>query len=173
MAGRVILETPRLVLREFDDDDVEAYYRMGIEPELLRYTNRVPLRDREHALEMLRSRRQTDYQKRGYGRWACVLKASGEVIGFCGPRYLEDLGEVEIGYRLLTAYWGRGLATEAAAACLAHGFGELGLSRIIGLVDPENGASIRVLEKIGMIRRPGQIEHMGFPALVYELERPG
>jgi [ribosomal protein S5]-alanine N-acetyltransferase len=61
------------------------------------------------------------------------------------------LGEVDLGYRLMAAYWGQGLATEASRACVNHGFQTLGLKRIIGLVDPENIRSVRVLEKSGLI----------------------
>jgi [ribosomal protein S5]-alanine N-acetyltransferase len=150
MAGRIIVETARLILREFAETDIEPLYAMGTIPELLRYTGKVGFRDREHALENLRANPLTDYRTRGFGRWACVLKANGEVIGFAGPKHLPELGEVEIGFRLLPAWWGMGLATEAGKAVLEYGFGALGLRRIIGLVDRNNAASIRVLEKLGM-----------------------
>ena len=65
-------------------------------------------------------------------------------------KYLDELGEVDVAYRLLPAYWGQGLATEAARASVRYGFAELGLGRIIGLVMPENIASARVLEKAGL-----------------------
>jgi RimJ/RimL family protein N-acetyltransferase len=102
------------------------------------------------ALEILRAHPLADYHKYGFGRWACVHKASGAVIGFAGLKYLDDLREVDIGYRLLPAYWGLGLATEAGRVVLNYGFTRLGLSRIIGLVDLDNRASVRVLEKLGL-----------------------
>src|SRR5262249_58043580 len=104
----------------------------------------------EHALEILRSHPLADYRKHGFGRWACVHKQGGAVIGFAGLKHLDDLGEVDIGYRLLPAYWGAGLATEACRAVLDHGFASLRLGRVIGLVDPRNVASVRVLEKLGL-----------------------
>ena len=91
-----------------------------------------------------------DYRKHGFGRGACILKSTGEQIGFAGLKYLEELGEVDVAYRLLPAYWGQGLATEAALASVRYGFADLGLKRIIGLVMPENIASVRVLEKTGL-----------------------
>ena len=72
------------------------------------------------------------------------------MVGFCGLKYLTDLKEVDVGYRFLPEYWGRGLATEACAASLEFGFNTLGLDQIIGLVLPGNAASSRVLEKVGM-----------------------
>ena len=151
MAGRVILETERLILREFDQDDVESFYLLGSDPAILRFTGDAGLTSLGHAREVLRSRPLADYRKYGFGRWACVYKDSGEVIGFAGLKFLEDLHEVDIGYRLLPAYWGAGLATEAGRAVLDYGFVHLHLEEIIGLVDPANAASVRVLEKLGLM----------------------
>jgi RimJ/RimL family protein N-acetyltransferase len=162
MAGKLILETERLFLREFDEGDAAPFYLLGSDPAVLRYTGDPGggLRSIEHALEVLRSRSIADYRNYEYGRWACVLKANGEVIGFAGLKYLADVQEVDIGYRLLPAYWGQGLATEASRAVLDYGRTRLGLERIIGLVDPENVASVRVLEKLGLMSA-GQIEYQG------------
>jgi len=160
MAGKTILETARLVLREFDEGDVAAFYDLGSDPAVIRYTGDPGggLKSLEHAREILRSHPLADYTTHGFGRWACVLKARGEVIGFAGLKYLEDLNEVDLGYRLLTSYWGLGLATEACRAILDFGFARLRLEQIIGLADPANVASVHVLEKVGM-RRVGSIEY--------------
>ena len=91
-----------------------------------------------------------DYRKHGFGRGVCILKSTGEQIGFAGLKYLEELGEVDVAYRLMPTHWGQGLATEAALASVRYGFTDLGLKRIIGLVMPENIASVRVLEKTGL-----------------------
>ena len=74
-----------------------------------------------------------DYRKYGFGRGACVLKTTGEQIGFAGLKYLEELGEVDVAFRLMRPYWGLGLASEAAQASVRLGFTKLGLKRIIGL----------------------------------------
>jgi RimJ/RimL family protein N-acetyltransferase len=162
MAGKLIVQTERLCLREFDEDDAAPFYLLGSDPAVLRYTGDPGggLRSVEHALDVLRSRPMADYRTYGYGRWACVLKANGEVIGFAGLKYLADVQEVDIGYRLLPAYWGQGLATEACRAVLNYGRTRLGLERIIGLVDPKNVASVRVLKKLGLMSA-GQIEYQG------------
>ena len=172
MAGRTILETERLLLREFDEGDAEAFYRLGSDPTVTRYTGDGGLKDVEHAREVLRSRPIADYQKHGFGRWACVLKVSGVVIGFAGLKYLDDLGDVDIGYRLLPAYWGKGLATEACRPILEYGFAHCGLEHIIGLVDPENVASVRVLEKLGLTL-VGLVDYRGNKAAKYRIERRG
>lgn len=152
MAGVQILETERLLLREFDEGDIESFYRLGSIPEVTRYTHDPGggLTSLEHAREVLRTRPLADYKKHGYGRWACVYKATNEVIGFAGLKYLDEMHEIDLGYRFLPDYWGRGLATEACRAVLDFGFAQLGLKQIIAMVDPQNVASVRVLTKLGM-----------------------
>ena len=149
MMHRIIVETERLILREFVLEDAAAFLVMCSNPEVTRYT-RDSMSTLDEAIEGLRARPLANYAKQGYGRWACVLKETGNVIGFSGPKFLDELGEVELGYRLLPPFWGRGLATEAGRAVLDECFGRLGLDHVIGLVDPENVRSIHVLEKLGM-----------------------
>jgi RimJ/RimL family protein N-acetyltransferase len=152
MARKLILQTDRLLLREFDEDDLPIFFRLGTEPAIIRYTGAPPLTSLDQAREIMRSAPLADYQKHGYGRWACVLKATGAVIGFQGLKYLPELNEVDLGYRFVPEQWGQGYATESGRAALQYGFDQLGLDAIIGLVDPENTASIHVLEKLGMTR---------------------
>jgi RimJ/RimL family protein N-acetyltransferase len=168
MAGKTILETERLVLREFDEGDVEAFYVLGSDPAIICYTGDPGggLKSLDHAREILRSHPLADYRAHGFGRWACVLKASDEVIGFAGLKFLDDLHEVDLGYRLLPSHWGLGLATEAAQAILDFGFDRLGLKQIVGLADPANVASVRVLEKVGM-KPVGSIEYHGEQCVKY------
>ncbi len=173
MARKRILETERMLLREFDEDDVAVFYTLGSDPTIIRYTGDPAggLTSLEHTREVLRSRPLADYQKHGFGRWACVLRASNEVIGFAGLKHLDDLNEVDIGYRLLPAHWNLGLATEASRAVIDFGFTRLGLARIIGLADPENAASIRVLKKIGM-KYCSAILYQGHCVAKYVIEAP-
>lgn len=147
---KVILETDRLLLREYVEDDAEAFFRLNSDPEVLRFVPDQPVLNVEHARQLLIDHPLADYRKHGLGRCACILKSTGEQIGMAGLKYLEELGEVDVAYRLLPAYWGQGLATEAARASVRYGFAELGLKHIIGLVMPENIASARVLEKAGL-----------------------
>ena len=147
---KVILETDRLFLREYVEDDAEAFFRLNSDPEVLRFVPDKRLLNVEQARQILVDHPIADYRKYGFGRGACILKSTGEQIGFAGLKYLEELGEVDVAFRLMRTHWGLGLATEAALASVRFGFADLGLKRIIGLVMPENIASVRVLEKTGL-----------------------
>src|SRR5579871_6165650 len=113
-----ILQTERLILREFLTADVEDFFRLVIDPDVTRYTGD-SCKTLEEAGTGLQDRVLGAYQKHGYGRWAVVFKPTGKIIGFAGLKYLEDIGEVDLGYRFFKEYWGRGLATEASRAVLS------------------------------------------------------
>jgi [ribosomal protein S5]-alanine N-acetyltransferase len=155
------LRTKRLILRAFTDADAPAYLALVSDPKVLRYTDEAPVQTLVQAQEILRTRPLRDYVVHGFGRMACMLQGSDELIGFCGLKRLPELhNEIDIGYRFIARYWGMGFASESAAAIYAHGKHQLKLERIIGLVIPENTASVRVLAKLGMrhekvIRFPG------------------
>lgn len=147
---KVILETDRLLVREYVEEDAEAFFRLNTDPEVIRFVPDKTLLNVDQARQLLIDHPMADYRKHGFGRGACILKSTGEQIGFAGLKYLDELGEVDVAYRLLPAYWGQGLATEAALASVRYGFADLGLKQIIGLIMPENIASVRVLEKTGL-----------------------
>lgn len=93
------------------------------------------------------------YQTRGFGPYAVIEEGSGFLAGYCGLFHFPDVNgkpEVEVGYRLMHSVWGKGYATEAARAVRDHAFQSLNLKRLIAIIDPDNAASIRVAEKIGM-----------------------
>lgn len=146
----VILETDRLLLKEYVEEDAEAFFKLNSDPEVLRFVPDQPSLNVEQARRILLDHPMADYRKYGFGRGACLLKSTGEQIGFAGLKYLEELGEIDLAYRLVRSHWGQGLATEAARASVRYGFDVLGLERIIGLVMPENIASVRVLENAGL-----------------------
>jgi ribosomal-protein-alanine N-acetyltransferase len=171
MGAEAILETERLTIREFDERDLPTFFVLGSDPEIIRYTGDPGggFRNLDDAREVLYTRTLADYRRHGYGRWACVDKTTGEVIGFAGLKYLPDRDEVDLGYRFLPSHWGAGLATEAGRAVVADGFERLGLHRIIGLVLPENTASVRVLEKLGFLYEE-TIDDSGLEVKQYALE---
>ncbi len=144
------LETPRLILRAFTLEDVEAAYEMNCDPEVSRYTGDGGVPSLEEVRRRILHDVMGDYEQHGFGRFAVEAKASGEFIGFAGLKYLPQLDEVDIGYRFVRRCWGKGIATEAGEAVMHFGWTELRLKRIIGLVLEENRASIRVLEKLGL-----------------------
>lgn len=160
--------TERLMHREFNVDDAQSFFKLASDPVINRYTGETPLESLEAA--RLAIENYPDFKTIGFGRWACVLKATETVIGFCGLKYLQELDEVDVGYRLMPDYWGQGLATEACQATIKFGFEVIGLEKIIGLVEPENHASIRVLEKCGL-KGVENITFGGTPALKYTICR--
>lgn len=144
------LHTERLVLRPFTLDDANAYWPLVSDPDVLRHTGEAPLASVADVRDLLSARPLRDYEVYGYGRLACIEKMTDRLVGFCGLKFLEDLGETDVGYRFLPRCWGRGYATESARAVMRYGSETLGLSRIIGLVEPDNIGSVRVLEKLGL-----------------------
>lgn len=155
-------ETARLEHRSFTVEDAKSFFAFNSHPDVMRFTGEPPLSSLAAAREAIANHR--DFDDVGYGRWACILKETQAVIGFCGLKYLTDLNEVDVGYRFLPEFWGRGLATEACAASLEFGFTTLHLDQIIGLVLPGNTASTRVLEKVGM-QADGEFVYDGMRAL--------
>lgn len=146
---KIIFETERLLFREFIEDDASLLYQLNLDPDVIRYTLD-PILDVEHARKILKEVIIPQYSLYNYGRWAVHLKLDDEFIGWCGLKFLEELNEIDLGYRFMKKYWGQGYATEAAQATLNYGFRVLKLDRIVGRALPGNIASIKVLEKCGM-----------------------
>ena len=144
------IETERLILREYTEADAPAFFRLNSDPEVMRYVPDEMMTNVDQAREILINHPMVDYRERGFGRWACVLKETGEHIGFCGLKYLTEIEDIDLGFRFVPSQWGKGLATEAALASIRFGFDELHLDHILGLAELENRGSIRVLEKVGM-----------------------
>jgi [ribosomal protein S5]-alanine N-acetyltransferase len=164
-----ILETPRLILREFCADDVDALESVLSDPETMRFYP-APL-DRAGVEEWI-ARDLRRYTKDDHGLWAMILKANGELIGDCGltVQPVDGTDEIEIGYHVRRDHWGQGLATEAARACRDYGFAHLPVAHIISLIRPENIPSRRVAEKNGMAIWK-QVMRKGIPHLVYSIRR--
>lgn len=144
-----ILETKRLLLRALTSDDLETVIELNSDPEVVRFiTGGTPMtREQTEA----RFNFYLNHQKtHGFAIWAIINKEDKSFIGICGIQYLEDTPNIEVGYRLAKAFWGKGIATEAAKACLDYGFNKLNLSEIVAVIDVENIASQKVIEKIGL-----------------------
>jgi RimJ/RimL family protein N-acetyltransferase len=144
-----MIETPRLLLRRFTRDDLDAWAEINADADVMRYVGDGKPRSRDESQRRLNAILD-HWDRHGFGLWALVEKASGELMGFCGLQYLDNTPEIEVGYRLAKRFWGKGFATEAARASLRYGFETLGLDRIVAVVQPENVASCRVIEKIGL-----------------------
>lgn len=165
------LETERLRLRPWQDDDLDAYVALCADPEVMRHLLGPMTRDAAVAqLEAFRDHWATE----GFGLWCAAPKDSDECVGFIGlaiPRFLpEILPAVEIGWRLARSSWGHGLATEGARATADFAFGPLALDRIVSVTRPENRSSWKVMEKLGMtLERTTVHPKHGYAVVVYEL----
>jgi RimJ/RimL family protein N-acetyltransferase len=144
-----VIDTGRLILRSFDERDLEAFYQLCSRPEIIRYAQSTPVASREEALQLMKAAPFHDYATYGYGRFACVWKQTGEVIGFSGLKYVPEIRETELGYRFFPEFWGIGLATEAGRASIEFARDDLRLTRLVALVHPDNHASAGVLTKLG------------------------
>src|SRR5210317_100320 len=145
---RTELETERLRLRLFTLDDLPVMYLLNSDPDVIKYADE-PVKDMQEARERLEKGPLADYRNYGYGRFAVELKETGKVIGFCGIKYLLEIGLNEVGYRYMKEYWGQGIGTEAARVCVEFAREDLQISKLIALIIPENAGSIRVAEKLG------------------------
>ena len=142
------IETERLIIRPFKLSDLEASYEMNLDAEVSKYTGDGGIVSKSEIKRRIVENVFGDYEKYGFGRLAVELKSEGQFIGFTGLKYLDDLNEVDLGYRFMKRYWGKGIATESAKASIDFGFNDLGLKRLIALALPENHASINVLKKL-------------------------
>ena len=144
-----MIETERLLLRPFTPADLDALASLNADPDVMRYI--ADGKPQSRAQTEIRLNEVLDHwQQHGFGLFTAIEKTSGDFVGFCGLKYLNTSSEIEVGYRLAKRFWRRGLATEAARASLRYGFETLGLDRIVAVVQPENAASCRVIEKIGL-----------------------
>jgi RimJ/RimL family protein N-acetyltransferase len=164
-----ILETPRLILREFSPDDVDALARVLSDPETMRF---YPAPFDRAGVEEWIARNLRRCAKDGHGLWAMILKTNGELIGDCGltVQQIDGADEIEIGYHVRRDRWNQGFATEAARACRDYGFAQLHAHRLISIIRPENLPSRRVAEKNGMTVWK-EVTRVGFPHLVYSIRR--
>jgi ribosomal-protein-alanine N-acetyltransferase len=162
-----VIETARLRLRPLVAQDLDAIHGIWVEPGVRRYLWDGERISTEKAETVLASSIES-FENYGFGIWAVIHRENGDLIGFCGFRFLDDTPEIELIYGISTHYWGMGLATEAARAAIRYGFEEVGLDRILGIADTENIASRRVLEKAGM-RFEQHTSHEGRDETHYEI----
>ena len=162
-----ILETDRLLLRELNSGDAKNFYELNQNPNVIRYTGDKAFATIAAAQNFLENYR--DYQTNGFGRWAVIHKSNGAFLGWCGLKYLKAIDETYIGFRFFEEYWNKGFATESAKSCLNYGFEIANLETIVGRAMPENLASIRVLEKLGLAYEK-EFDFDGHKGLVYRIK---
>ncbi len=159
------LETPRLLLRQFEQADLDTFADICADPEVMRFIGTGRTLDREDAWRAM-ALYSGHWNLRGYGQWALVEKASGLLIGRAGLWNPEGWPGLEAGWLLRRSRWGHGFATEAGRAVLDHAFRVVLARHVISLILPENTASIRVAERLGE-RLEGTVELYGSEVRVY------
>lgn len=173
MSNDCVASTERLILRHFHILDADVLSQVFGDPEVMRFGDGV--QTKEWIEQWLRACLERYYRTWGFGPYAVVKKAGHDVIGYCGLFYFPDINgqpEVEIGYRLARAAWGKGYATEAVSAVRDFAFKTLTLKRLIAIIDPDNTASIRVAQKIGMrYEQEVMLEGYTHPDHVYAILR--
>jgi ribosomal-protein-alanine N-acetyltransferase len=155
----IILETQRLTLRRQQASDVAPLVDLWTDPEVTRYMGGP--RDRDWLQSVFEETAQNPYAER-YDLWPVVEKETCQVVGHCGllEKEVQGSAEIELNYILATSAWGKGYATEIGQALREYAFREMGVERLIALIDPQNASSARVALRIGMrlereIVRPG------------------
>lgn len=165
----MILETERLILDTWQDEDWTAFRPIATDPEVMRYiTGGIPWSDEQ--IQSFVERQIETYRTRGFCRWKLLSKADGNLIGFCGAGFWRDAQEPEIGWWLARSCWGRGLASEAARPALRDAFELVKLDRLISVAMPGNQASTRIMQKLGL-EFDGEFESNGFRLVRYALDR--
>jgi RimJ/RimL family protein N-acetyltransferase len=163
------VRTARLSLRRFARDDLDELAAMVADPDQMRFYPRPKTRDEAAAWI---ERNLGLYESHGYGTWRLELRATGEFAGYCGirPVVLEGTPEVELAWHVKKTLWNRGVASEAAAASRDAAFADFGLARLAAVIHPDNVASRRVAEKIGMHVERQTVLEDDYPALIYVAE---
>jgi ribosomal-protein-alanine N-acetyltransferase len=161
-----IIETEHLLLRTYVQDDMETIFQMITDPDVRRF-----FPDRRHKREDIMASlpaRMEFWKENGFGQFGICEKGSGNLVGYCGLKPLDETDEIEIYYGFFREAWGKGYATESATAVLRFGFEEALLERIVGCTHTENFASQKVLEKIGLIRE-GEAFHYDMDLFYFAL----
>jgi RimJ/RimL family protein N-acetyltransferase len=166
----VTLETERLILRPFRQEDLDAHARICADAEVMRFIGD------GRTLTWAETWRQMAFflghwQLRGYGPWAAELRQGGAFVGRVGLYNPEGWPGLEVGWLLDRAFWGRGLATEGGRAALDFAFTALGAGRVISVIHPSNARSIRVAERLGeRFERRDTVN--GIDVVIYGIDRP-
>jgi RimJ/RimL family protein N-acetyltransferase len=164
------LETERLRLSPWQPEDWLDLRPIATDPETMRYISEGRPWPDERIQEFV-GRQITGYAARRFCMWKTTLKAADALIGFCGLQPLAATEEIEIGWWVARAHWGRGLATEAAREALRDAFERLRLLRVVAIAQPANQASIRIMKKLGM-RYERDFVHRDIPVVLYAIDNP-
>jgi RimJ/RimL family protein N-acetyltransferase len=163
----LLIETERLLLRRFSDEDLDEFFALHSDPEVTRFIRAL---DRAEAEERLR-KDEVEWRQRGHGILAVLERQSGAFLGRTGLKYWPQFGETEVGWILRRGAWGQGYATEAARACVEWGFAHLAVPYLTAMIVPANTHSVAVAARLGMTPLR-EDELLGESVVVYALDRP-
>lgn len=151
----LLLETDRLLLRPLELSDADDMFAMDNNPAVHKYLWQKPFEDIEESIKIIEYVRN-QYEANNIGRFATIIKQTGEFIGWTGIKYIDDHIEngnsnfYDYGYRLNEKFWGKGYATEASIAWLDYGFNQMNIDKMNAYTHSQNGASNYILQKVGM-----------------------
>lgn len=171
---RTSIETERLLLRELQPSDDVGMFELDSNPAVHTYLGKNPVTDIEQVREAIANIRQ-QYLENGIGRWAVILKETGEFIGWSGLKLNKNVNGhdtyYDLGYRFIEKHWGKGYACETAKAFVDFGFNEMKLEKINAYADFDNFASLKVLEKAGL-HFVNFFDEDGISQAWYEIKNP-
>lgn len=169
------IETDRLILREFEESDVDAMFELESNPNVHTYVGNKPVTNIDQARAYIEFVQQ-QYKDFGTGRCAVILKETNEFIGWSGIKFITN--EInnhkdfyEIGYRFIEEYWGKGYATEAGKAFVEYAFSVMKIDALYAYANAGNENSRKILEKLGL-RYVNSFEYEGESDVWYELKNP-
>lgn len=165
----IILETERLLHRRIAPDDLETIIDFRSDDAVNKYLGGARAKTREFNEGRMKFYLET-WERYGFGFAMMIWKETGEEIGWSGLQPLEDSGEIEVGYGMIKNFWQRGIGYETAKGWLDFGFNEKNLERIVAVAAPENTASWRIMEKLGM-RSEGIKRHYGTDVVFYAIAK--
>lgn len=145
-----VIRTARLQLSPLDYEDCEFVRELVNEPDFKRYIGDKQVETLEDARSYLRNGPIGSFEKHGFGMFLVSLLHGGEPLGMCGLLKREQFSAPDIGFAFLRRFWAQGYALESARAVMTFGIEQLKLARIIAIVDPDNIASVRLIEKLGL-----------------------
>jgi RimJ/RimL family protein N-acetyltransferase len=176
--GPVRIETSRLLLASWREEQVQDFLAIASDPEVMRYIGTGRTWDEAQARAFI-ERQIAEEAAHGFCLWGLIERDGGRLVGQCGLKRVGDTGEIEIGWWLARDRWGQGLATEAARGVIAFAFEQLRLPRLVSIVQPANAGSIDVMRRLGLSferrARHGDLglKHPEIEVLIYALENPG
>ncbi len=150
---KIHLETERCIIRDLEESDLDGMFDLDSNVNVHKFLGKNPIKTKDEALEIIKNIRG-QYKDFGIGRWAIEDKATNDFIGWTGfkreKKLRPDRVYIDIGYRLREKFWGKGIGTETALACLKYGFETLSFDEVCGCADIDHTASNAILRKIGL-----------------------